>query len=330
MGNKKTKIHWLQVLQGLAMLLVVLGHSPLTELDSPNGFGPINAMSKGIYDFHMALMFLVSGYLLFFTAIEREKNYASLMHSKFVRLGIPFLFFTVLATGLKIGFASLMKRQVASSVSGVLLDIFVFGENPLGEMWFIYVLIVYMAFYPVYVYLQKSVYLESAFCIVLFCLSYFAAQFKGLNYFYLPNIVQYFVYFYIGILICKYNTLNYLNSWWGYLGVILACFAAYKLGLNQSVRAICDCILVAMICYSLGSKIPKLFSSFRDYTFQIYLMGIFFQMLIVYIWKYLGENSDTYLMFWVVNIILGLYMPVIISIIVKKQPIVFLRKCVGM
>ena len=34
------------------------------------------------------------------------------------------------------------------------------------------------------------------------------------------------------------------------------------------------------LCLNLAKRWPGLFSSFRDYTFQIFLMGIFFQMAI--------------------------------------------------
>lgn len=69
--SEKKKINWLLILQGWAMLWVVIGHSPLGEV----GNGPTweNALYHFAYSFHMPLFMLVSGWLFYLTRIVSNK-----------------------------------------------------------------------------------------------------------------------------------------------------------------------------------------------------------------------------------------------------------------
>lgn len=65
---EKKKINWLLILQGWAMLWVVIGHSCIGQA----GHGPIweNALFKFAYSFHMPLFMLVSGWLFYLTRLN--------------------------------------------------------------------------------------------------------------------------------------------------------------------------------------------------------------------------------------------------------------------
>jgi fucose 4-O-acetylase-like acetyltransferase len=64
----KQKINWLAILQGWAMLWVVVGHSFLGTA----GSGPRweNALFKFAYSFHMPLFMLISGWLFYYTRLK--------------------------------------------------------------------------------------------------------------------------------------------------------------------------------------------------------------------------------------------------------------------
>lgn len=68
----------------------------------------------------------------------------------------------------------------------------------------------------------------------------------------------------------------------------------------------------------LSRHLPGLFGSFREYTFQIFLMGIFFQIAIRFIYAKLGI-ACLYWPLYIVSILLALYMPVLISKAIRKQ-----------
>lgn len=64
----KKKINWLLILQGWAMLWVVIGHSPLS-LDNMPPY--VEVLHKIAYSFHMPLFIAISGYLFQLTKLSR-------------------------------------------------------------------------------------------------------------------------------------------------------------------------------------------------------------------------------------------------------------------
>lgn len=78
----RQRVLWIDVLKGLAIILVVIGHSAVEC--------GLNYWSNWIYTFHMPLFFLISGFL--FTP-QSEKCY---FHKSFRRLIIPFIAFVIL------------------------------------------------------------------------------------------------------------------------------------------------------------------------------------------------------------------------------------------
>lgn len=64
----KQKINWLLILQGWAMLWVIIGHAFLGVA----GEGPKweNTLTQFAYSFHMPLFMLVSGWLFYLTRLR--------------------------------------------------------------------------------------------------------------------------------------------------------------------------------------------------------------------------------------------------------------------
>ncbi len=79
----------------------------------------------------------------------------------------------------------------------------------------------------------------------------------------------------------------------------------------------------------ISRKIPNLFSSYRDYTFQIFLMGIFFQMAIRYLYAYLNIEI-LYIPLYIISILLGIYIPVFLSKTIKRIDIPLISRCFGL
>lgn len=152
----RNKIDWLSLLQGWSMLLVVMGHVTLTNVFQDSRYPVVSAVERIIYSFHMPLFVFISGWLFYHTCLSRNKPYKEVMKAKFKRLGIPFLAFTIATMGLKLLFAPYMKRIV--DVDEIINTFLFFSSNPLGEMWFIIVLLVLMLLYPVYKKVIQSTY----------------------------------------------------------------------------------------------------------------------------------------------------------------------------
>ena len=69
---EKKKINWLLILQGWAMLWVVIGHSTLGVPGA--GLAWDNALYHFAYSFHMPLFMLVSGWLVYLTRLKVKEN----------------------------------------------------------------------------------------------------------------------------------------------------------------------------------------------------------------------------------------------------------------
>lgn len=69
--SERKKINWLLILQGWAMLLVVVGHAFIGKA----GQGPAweNVLFHFAYSFHMPLFMLVSGWLFYHTRLNISK-----------------------------------------------------------------------------------------------------------------------------------------------------------------------------------------------------------------------------------------------------------------
>lgn len=338
--KKQNEILWLSVLQGWSMLLVVMGHIMLTngvnDYATPIGSAAM-AIQHIIYSFHMPLFMLISGFLFYLTQIRKEKPYKETVVAKLKRLGVPFLFFTMACVLLKLAFNPLMKRPVEFSYR-IITDSFYItsGGNPLGEMWFIFTLLVLFLFYPVYKFsLQKPVYIVS-FAILTILLHVF---FSGATYFLcLSKVATYLIFFYAGILLSKYEFYKKLDSWL-VLAICTAIFAfSWMIKAPHIIMAFAGMAASFSLCLCLAHSLPNLFSSFRNYTFQIFLIGIFPQMVVRFLFaKIAGEIQYntiqyhlTYILLYMTSILIALYIPVFIAKIVEKIPYKWIRMCVGL
>ncbi len=333
MRNFKTgeggKIQWLSVLQGFSMLLVVVGHANVTGVAKDSSHPFVASVEQIIYSFHMPLFMLISGWLFYFTELSKDRQYGTMIKKKFNRFGMPFLFFTTSATVLKLIFAPLMKRAVDMNE---IIDTFIlFRSNPLGEMWFIITLFILMTLYPLYKFALKEAYLEVLLLLSLIVLYlYFPSQ---ITYFNLNNVAKMMPFFFAGVLICKYNLSDYVDNIISclLLGGAFAALTYFNIG--GGIYSLCikfaGIAFSFSLCRNIAKFYPDLFSSFRNYTFQIYLMGIFFQMAVNYTFKFIGIEV-LYTPLYFVSIFLALYAPVCIALVVKRINNKLISSCFGL
>lgn len=323
---ERKKIEWLAVLQGFSMLLVVIGHVSLTNKPGDPTTPIATGIERTIYSFHMPLFIFISGWLFYYTCIKREKLYKDMLVAKVKRLVIPFFVFTIAAMLLKIVFPSLMHRKVDMEE---IVDTFVLlRSNPLGEMWFIVVLFELMLLYPVYKFLVRNrlTVIMGIICAVI--LSVFTPP---ISYFYLRKVAYMIPFFVLGIVCCRYEWQKYMGN--AYLFVIVAGLFVVCNVMNilpdsmAAVTALIGILFVMSFCLIVAKYHPNILGSYRDYTFQIFLMGIFFQMAIRWLYVKIG-NETLFVPMWLLSVAIGIYVPTFIAIAVKKNAIV--RLCLGL
>lgn len=127
------------------------------------------------------------------------------------------------------------------------------------------------------------------------------------------RVFQYALWFYLGLLMAKMNVVEKLPD---ALIVLLIGTVIYALGVLWSsfVATVGGIVLSVGLALLFDKFLPPIFCSFRDYTYQIFLMGIFVQMAI----KILYNHIDLpYAATYVACILAGLYVPVLLAKIVE-------------
>ena len=328
--NNKKKIVWISILQGFTMLLVVIGHSDLNEKETIPAIGFVYQLFKS---FRMPLFILVSGYLFGLTRISKNKDYGFVVVDKLKRLGIPFLFFTVIGFVTKYITSAYVKHPVGDISLGYVLDIFLGLEtSPLGALWFVYVTFMLMLLYPFYCWALKHKYISIMVLLVAIVLNLHPIPVK---LFMINRVSRLFIYFFAGLLIEKYDLAKYAKADIKRVIILVALyFAAFLsvyfklLPIPYLVLSFCGIVMSFHIAKYAEVYYSKLFNSFRYNTYQIYLISVFPQMLFEMIYRQIG--SHYFLLFYIINILVGLYFPIFVVKVVEKYNLKYLKPCIGL
>jgi fucose 4-O-acetylase-like acetyltransferase len=89
------KLYYITKAQTIAVSLVVLGHSVLTDVPSASCFAQWT--HSFIYSFHMPLFIFISGFLFMYSSTTRNIRYREFMIRKVKRILIPYIFISTAA-----------------------------------------------------------------------------------------------------------------------------------------------------------------------------------------------------------------------------------------
>lgn len=334
MNRTDSKIQWLSVLQGWAMLLVVIGHANFYEFMHGGSGSDTDWLHRFAYAFHMPLFMFVSGGLFYLTRLARSWTYRDVVVDKFKRLVVPYMAGTLFAFVLKASLSQYMKRGIDWSVHGFVYSFLVPAEGPIGEMWFVATLFLLMMLFPLYRLAMRHPLAEAALLFVMAVL-----LFTGLplptdwpNMFNVRDVPEYGFYFFAGMLCFRYRWLERIGCWW--IGAALAAVFAVSYALWARVTLLTPMIGILMsvsLCMVVSRLWPQLFGSFRDFTFQIFLIGLYPQMLIeLFVWNRLPHNWITLIVCYVVSVSLALYVPVVLARLANRYCPRWLRMCLGL
>jgi hypothetical protein len=228
---------------------------------------------------------------------------------------------------LKSMFASDMARPCDISIQTMITSVIYPKEGPLLEMWFVAALLWLFLLYPLWKFVLKSVYRSILCLIVLIIIQFYH---PSTEMFCVASACKYAVFFFMGILLCKYSLIDkMLNN----IKIVIATFVLgviiniVGMHLSYFVSAIGGIALSISLSIWLDKKLPYVFNSFRDYTFQIFLIGIFAQILVKMIW---GRIGIPYEVGFVLCSIFGIYTPVLISKLLLKINLKYLLISCGL
>lgn len=332
MNKSTTNNHlpWLSILRGWAVLLVVVFHAPLKDV--PGFIGDFFSWFNTVMHFRMPLFFFISGFLLYHTKLKYNSSYADIWKKRITRVAYPYIFLCTLLYFVKFAFASLVKRPVDLSLLSYLEMFFYPRHNlPWGPFWFLNTILIFFILYPVIKLSLKKWY--GIIIMVLVALTFrFLAPDINLP-FDLWTVAYYFIFFYCGILFSKFNLIEYFQKnkilvlTVGFTVFIFAniiIMNQYILNNNQAllnffklIHALSGITLSVFLSLFCGKFIPNIFSSFRKYYYQVYLFGTLSQLIVLEIYF----RTDAYILLLalaILSVIVGIYLPVLISKLIQK------------
>ncbi len=313
------------------MLWVVIGHSPLSLSNMPLW---VEFLFNIAYSFHMPLFILVSGYLFQMTRLKTAEmnggggifcNYKSIISDKLVRLGIPFVVFTIVALVVKVLFPGEISRQTAFSFYDLFMAFINPFDGPNNEMWFVGTILWFFAFTPLWRWACQRKETEWLLLAVLTLLHFYH---PNENLLCIRQICTEAIFFYSGILICKYGIEEICQKKrWPLLTGGLIGFLLCYLFKTPYIVIWCGIAFSAGLAFILDEYLPKVFCSFRNYTYQIFLVGIFVQIAVKIIYRHI---HIPYVIGFIACLLFGLYVPVIFSKIIEKLNWKPLLLCIGL
>lgn len=147
----------INILKGIAILLVVLGH--IHEHDGPGSWIFLRTI---IYSFHMPIFFVVSGFLFANSASKKNLPYADHARKTIKRYAVPFLSFTVIIMSYKLAIQSFAPNISLGYPATAEKIIWHFLNPQYGFavlLWFLYSLLLIQLTYP---FLKKAFKSDSA------------------------------------------------------------------------------------------------------------------------------------------------------------------------
>lgn len=252
-------------------------------------------------------------------------TYNQIVKDKSIRLLLPGLVFSLVSFALKLAFPSEMARQISLNVNDV-VHVFLYPyDNPFRELWFITTLFWFFLMTPLWKYTFSKAWSKWVLLAVLVVLHF---RHPTIELLCIGRVFSYAIWFYLGLLISEEDLVNkyLMERMWLPLAAGIAIYVIGKFT-HQFVTT-CGGIMLSFGLALIADKyVPRLFSGFRNYTYLIFLMGILAQMLVKILYRHI---TMPYIASYIVCILVGLYVPVVVSKIIEKLGWKPLKMCVGL
>lgn len=273
----KQRILELDLLRGLAIIMMVLGHSFIVQPVDIHNVSWCKALEWWIYTYHMELFFLISG------CVYKCVEYKGYIKKKTERILVPYFFIGLITALLHSSPIGAINRH--TSLSEGLINLFFYG----GNFWFLYTLFFIFLLFPLIDrYITKRVWLLP---IIILCI---LVKPKMPLVLCIKDVVNYLPYFTLGVFI-RPNLQSFfnLNSLKQFI-IIVFCILGYVLmsnidvnllGFNRFIRTLLMCIALASVSV-LFSKLKLFFEPIHKaisgllvnssiFSLQIYLFNGF-------------------------------------------------------
>ena len=271
MDNINKRIKYIDVVKGISLFFVILGH-----IVDHNSF-----FFNWIFSFHMPLFFIASGMSI---NIEKYNNFLDFIKRKIKTLLLPYLLFTV------IGFIILLIVGINNDITikNMVIEL-IYNTQPellhMGQLWFL----VALFFASIYFYIIEKYVLNKKTKLFSFLVYIFISiiGFNIIKYIYTPNIIRVpfqrlpfkmdsaltaLIFLKIGSVMQKYKLVDRISkiSIFKYVLLLIILLISNILTgvyLNGYVN-ICQCIYGSYINYYLSSIFGSLFIILLSYKIR--------------------------------------------------------------
>ena len=311
---------WISILQAITMVAVVAGHIDLTGDHNPDY--PIASWIDYLVHFQMPVFFFISGYLYIRSSLSKMP-YMDLIKSKWIRLGIPFLFITIVMYAFKLQLPQdSLTHPVELSGAYILRMLFEPWNGPARHMWFLFTLFTYFLLIPLYIITLKRWGDVAVLIMVAYLMQVILAEYPlfNLNLFSLGRSLRHFLWFYLGLVVMKFDLIKYLQNRYA----LMVCTVLYFFSFIWQIpfKGLWGIGMIVSIAYYIAEWEPSLFSSFSKYSYQIYLMHIPPIMVCRMVYRRaIIANDDIWFPFcWIATLLVAIYAPVLVSKVVERLP----------
>lgn len=319
--SKTNKVAWISILQAIAIAAIVAGHVDLAGDMNPEYTAA--SWIDNFSQFSLPVFFFISGYLYVRSSLSK-KTYKDLLNAKVLRLLVPFLFITIVMFVFKLQLPqSVMSNKVEFSAEYIFNMLFVPWNGPARHMWYLESLFTFFALMPLYKWTLKD---NKPLCAILMLIVAWAIQFIAGRFihtalpFAFDRSMTYFLFFYLGMVIMKFNLIGYFQN----IYALLISAALYLFGTFFSIplQGVWGIIMIVSISYYISLHWETVFRSFSKYSYQIYLMHIPPIMVsrMIYHRQMIASDTVWFVACWMLTLLMGIYLPVLICKIFEKFP----------
>ena len=289
MHINKGKLEFITVLYGLAVLLVLFGHSHPLHIEYPFLMQEVTSF---VYEFHMPLFFFIAGILVAYTADGR--NIWKWWKRKATKLLIPYTVLTLIAWIPKYILGSYMTDNMEISFSNFIRILFIPREGIGGHFWFIptYLVVTLLCayLYKIVVYTPKIVW--GGVLLIGAVLTLFPIP---IGWFAIEDISKELVYALLGMFLCKYIIKK--------KGSICRWFTGAVALMMSVTLYVCDIGII-------GNKLISLLMIYVMLTLSVVLSNQYKLKAV----KYIGTHAFTIFIYsWPIQAVVEMLLTVVLS-----------------
>lgn len=322
----KQKVTYISIINAIAIIAVVIGHLDVAG-DKSTGTPVVNVIER-FGAFQMPLFMCVSGFLFAMTSGYRKK-YSDLVKNKVRRLLIPFVFLSLFTFVFKLCLpSSMLEHEVGFNAGYIFKIFFVPFRGPVPHLWFVISLFTIFLLTPILKRtVGKTVFIVMTFLLLLM-LTFIPSYLKTLNIeiFAIDKTLSMTVWFYLGMVMYLKSIPNTLAYWritivTGLLYIYLVYFVEQSL-VNNLVCMLVGIVFIFSLSNRLAEALPNLFGSWRNYTYQIYLLHMYPIMACKFIYRkhIIGCDDLWFWLIWTISLLSSIALPAIIAKTGEKMP----------